>query len=107
MVNSALSLAQARRLAGELESQTPANADSAFVAAAFERVLCRMPTDQEHAACQQFLDEQSRRLAEPASLAAFSAGGENPQKPATDPHQRARENLVHVLLNHNDFVTVR
>ena len=28
-------------------------------------------------------------------------------KPAADPAQRARESLVHVLLNHNDFVTVR
>ena len=27
--------------------------------------------------------------------------------PAADPAQRARENLVHVLFNHNDFVTVR
>ena len=27
--------------------------------------------------------------------------------PSNDPAQRARENLVHVLLNHNDFVTVR
>jgi hypothetical protein len=27
--------------------------------------------------------------------------------PSADPHQRARENLVHVLLNHNDFLTLR
>jgi hypothetical protein len=27
--------------------------------------------------------------------------------PDTDPHLRARENLVHVLFNHNDFVTIR
>ena len=26
---------------------------------------------------------------------------------ADDPAMRARENLVHVLMNHNDFVTVR
>ena len=27
--------------------------------------------------------------------------------PSADPNQRARENLVHVLINHNDFVTIR
>jgi hypothetical protein len=111
MVNSALSLAQARRLAGvltrELDATPPADVDTAFIAAAFERVLCRTPSDAELAVCRKFLDEQSQRLADPQALAAFSSGGENPQKPAADPRGRARENLVHVLLNHNDFVTVR
>jgi hypothetical protein len=27
--------------------------------------------------------------------------------PASDPALRARENLVHVLLNHHEFVTIR
>jgi hypothetical protein len=27
--------------------------------------------------------------------------------PSADPAQRARENLVQVLFNHNDFVTIR
>ena len=30
-----------------------------------------------------------------------------PNAPVKDPESRAREDLVHVLLNHNDFVTVR
>ena len=35
--------------------------------------------------------------------------GANPAKiaPAKTPSQRARENLIQVLFNHNDFVTVR
>jgi hypothetical protein len=57
--------------------------------------------------CLKFLDEQSRRLTNPAALAAFSSGEPSEVKPSDDPHQRARENLVHVLLNHNDFVTIR
>ena len=28
-------------------------------------------------------------------------------KPSEDAHLRARENLVHVLLNYNEFVTIR
>jgi hypothetical protein len=70
-------------------------------------VLCRAPNEAERTNCLAFLDVQSRRLADTASLTAFNAGAENPVKPAADPHQRARENLVHVLLNHNDFLTIR
>ena len=111
LVNSPLTLAQARRLAGivakELNTEATPESQAAFVAAAFERILCRPPSDEERTLCLEFLDRQSRRFADPAALEAFAAGSENPHKPAADPHQRARENLVHVLLNHNDFVTVR
>jgi hypothetical protein len=111
MVNSPLSLAEARRLAaalaGELNTQATPESQTAFVAAAFERVLCRPPSDEERQACLTFLTEQAGRFAEPAELAAFTSGEESTIKPAADPHARARENLVHVLFNHNDFLTVR
>jgi hypothetical protein len=111
MINSSLALAQARRLAASLieaiEETSIPSADSAFVAASFERILCRDPTAEEQSMCLEFLDEQSQRLADPAALTAFTAGAESHVKPSDDPRQRARENLVHVLLNHNDFLTVR
>lgn len=111
MVNSSLSLAQARRLAGllttELKTEPTPEGEQAFVAAAFERILCRPVTEEERAACLEFLGEQAARFAKPAELVAFTAGEENAVKPAADPHRRARENLIHVLLNHNDFLTVR
>ncbi len=111
MVNSTLTLAQARRLAGaltaELNTQPTAEGHAAFVAAAFERILCRAPSESEQSTCVDFLDRQAKRLAVPASLSTFTSGPENEVKPAADPHARARENLVHVLLNHNDFLTVR
>jgi hypothetical protein len=108
MVNSALALTEARRLAGILSKEHGAEAtpeiQQAFVAAAFERILCRPPSDAERAACLEFLAEQATRLADPGALTAF----DEKQKPGNfDPQQRARENLVHVLLNHNDFLTVR
>jgi hypothetical protein len=109
MVNSSLTLGQSRRLAAILQGETTrqsAGAD-AFVAAAFERILCRPPRDEERAACVEFLATQSRSLADPAPKDSFATGPENPVKPSADPEQRARENLVHVLLNHNDFLTVR
>ncbi len=111
MVNSSLTLAEARRLAGTLaaELQTQATPDSqqAFIATAFERILCRPATAEERDACLEFLADQSARLGDSQALVSFTAGDENPVKPADDPYQRARENLIHVLLNHNDFLTIR
>jgi hypothetical protein len=111
MVNSSLALAQSRRLAGmlakELNTVATRESNSTFVATTFQRVLCRPPTNDEQAACLEFLDTQSKRLADPKSLASFAASGDNSIKPADDPMARARENLVHVLFNHNDFVTIR
>ena len=52
-----------------------------FVRAAFERVLGRAPTAEESAACAEFLRGQGA--------------------------PRGRENLVHVLYNHHEFVTLR
>jgi hypothetical protein len=111
MVNSSLTLVQARRLAAALTDElrtepTPAGA-AGFVDVAFVRLLCRPATAAERQTCLEFLTAQARRFAEPQTLVPFAAGGENIVKPAADPHARARENLIHVLLNHNDFLTVR
>ena len=77
LANSELAFAEARRLAKQLATDD----DVAFVRAAFSQVLARKPTPEETRLGQDFL-----------------GGG------AKD---RARENFVLVLLNHNDFVTVR
>jgi PAS domain-containing protein len=108
--NSPLSLAQARLLAKSLSAEVVAlnsDADWVFVIGAFESILNRTPTDEERTTCEQFLAEQSQQFAAKQSLTAFNSGTANPVKPSDDPRQRARENLVHVLLNHNDFLTIR
>lgn len=67
-----------------------------FVTLAFLQVLNREPLDAEMAASLNFLEQQTARLTpEVGTEAAF------------DPVIRARENLVHALMNHNDFITVR
>jgi hypothetical protein len=104
LANSPLSLSQARRLAAMLEA-SPAD-DAAFIDSAFERVLGREPRPGEREACAAFLADQARRLAEPARLSAFPAGPAAAVPPAADTARRAREGLVHVLLNHNDFVMI-
>lgn len=100
LFNSELTVRMARILARDL-SKTHADPRT-FVGAAFELVLSRPPTPEESSECVSFLDEQRKLF--PASSAAPDADG---RRPAPDPTLRARENLVGVLLNHHEFVTVR
>ena len=55
----------------------------------------------------EFLSDQSTLLADTSKLNTFFGGSEAVVPPSEDPEQRAREDFVHVLMNHNDFVTVR
>jgi hypothetical protein len=84
LANSGLTQAQARRLAKSITAETGAR-DEQFIAAAFQRILARSATAEETRTCGDFL----------ATQATSSAS------------DRSRENLVLVLFNHNDFVTIR
>ncbi len=78
LANSPLVRTQAEKLAAKLRGESMTSAD--FVQRAFETLLSRSPTNAEAALCQQYLQ---------ASAANADA------------------NLIHTLLNHNDFVTLR
>jgi hypothetical protein len=108
--NSTFMLAQARRLAerlsGEVGTTDEPATNARFIQAAFEQVLGRLPTTEEYTACGRFLELQRQVYRSPGA----SSVGEGPACPVpapAEPHQRARASLVHVLLNHNDFVTIR
>jgi hypothetical protein len=105
LANSPLAIASGRLAARALSRE--AADDRAFVRAGFEQVLGRAPSGAELAACLEFLREQAALLAGPKRLTAFPTGPASPVPPAAEPRQRAREGLIHVLLNHHDFVTVR
>ena len=111
LMNSRLALDHARLLAGKL-SEDAGEGDTAqirtsFITVAFETILNRAPTPAEIAMCQTFL-ERNTATAGTVNLPVFPAGGESSQRaPATVAYLRARENLVHVLFSHNDFVTIR
>jgi hypothetical protein len=107
MANSTLALAQARVLAKKLAAGPSAAEPAKFVDVAFQHVLCRGPTDAERTTCLEFLTEQATQFATGKPLTGFATGPEASVPPSADPQQRARENLVHVLLNHHDFVTIR
>jgi hypothetical protein len=101
--NSELTIRMARLLARELAAK---HGDArGFVTAAFERTLTRSPTADEMRECLGFLEQQQKaHAASPAKPQAAEAGGHSP---AADSTLRARENLVQVLFNHHEFVTVR
>jgi hypothetical protein len=114
LTNSRFALHHSRVLAGKLtqEFPLPTGSDDAsrrqanFVQAAFEQILSRGPTEQELAACLDFLHRQTESLAK--SNAVPSPTGNPPiAAPSAIPTQRARESLVRALFNHNDFATVR
>jgi hypothetical protein len=104
LANSELTLRHARLLARTLHTKVGSD-PTAFVTAGFEQVLSRPPTAEELAECATFLKEQTQRHAAGKTPPVPPDG--DGQSPAADPALRARENLIHVLLNHNDFVTVR
>jgi hypothetical protein len=101
LTNSELAQRLSRVLAGKLSAA--AKGDDDFIRAAFETVLCRPRRDSEAIVSAQFLAKQRALFeASAAELKAAPKGG-----PSADPAQRARENLILVLFNHTDFVTVR
>ena len=92
LANSKLALSMSRRIASRLQEKLGSSADEAFIKAGFETVLQVQPTQEEVSACLEMLEK---------SVAVLSS------KQHPHPAVRARENLVQVLVNHNNFVTIR
>jgi hypothetical protein len=91
LANSKLTLTSAGKINDALYARLGDKAgDAEFIRAAFETILAVTPTKDEVAACRAALDEWRSR--------AVGRG---------DAVRHSRGNLVHALLNHNDFVTVR
>lgn len=84
LVNSKISRESAAAIAAKLEKDQPPQDDSAFIRTAFRALLGQEPRPDELADCLDAMREWGA------------------QTPA-----RARVNLVHALLNHNDFITIR
>jgi hypothetical protein len=94
LANSELTRSNAWKIAEALTKQLGSD-PATFVTAAFEQVLCRAPTAEERAECATFLEEWAWKLIQDAHVPRQSA-------PA-----HARASLIHVLLNHHEFVTIR
>ena len=107
LANSELTLVQSRLLARALNDEFSSD-PQAFVQAAMEQVLARPATDEELKLCVEFLAQQEEFFTQNQSrLTAVAASAADGSQPTADPRVRSREQLVHALLNHNDFVTIR
>ena len=85
LANSKLAIEMAGLIAGKIEADD-------FVGATYKLLLGRQPDADERRECEAALAE----LEQVATTAKKA-----------NPAQRARRGLVHALLNHNDFVSVR
>lgn len=92
LANSKLVLTMSRKLTARLHQQLGDATEKEFINAAFETILQVPPSDAEMSACREMLENITEALREGDSVPSAA---------------RVRENLVHALLNHNDFVTVR
>jgi hypothetical protein len=88
--NSKVALESAAQIADRLDQQLGPVSDREYVRAAFELLLAAEPTPEELSACKSALHQWQALL-----------------KGRSDAQRRARRNLVHALVNHNDFITVR
>ena len=94
LANSELAFSQARVLRADLDKAAGSD-DARFVSEAFRRILGRRATAEEVRLCREFLDSPHHEPTQKEAKASQSSA------------ERSRENLVRVLLNHNDFLAVR
>lgn len=107
LANSELTLVQARLLARKLNDMYSSE-NEPFIQAAVEQVLARPFTDAERSVCVKFLEDQQVFFEKNRSrLTEVASEAKDGSKPSGDPRLRAREQLVHALFNHNDFVVIR
>jgi mono/diheme cytochrome c family protein len=108
LVNSGLVLDVGRRLTGRLTETIAVTdelaAERQFIQSAFLSVLSRQPIEAELEICLAFLEKQRQlfKLTPPVA----DATTEGAVAVSSDYRVRARESLVHTLLNHHDFVTI-
>lgn len=105
LFNGALSQDCARTLARGLSEEC--EDDDAFVRAAWMGVLSRETSAAQVRLMRSFLKDQRVLLKESKVLETFAKGETGRVAPSADPSLRARENLVHALFNHNEFITIR
>lgn len=110
--NSKLMFDRADDIAKAISAKVGETSDAEFVSAAFEHLLGRSATEAELAVAVdglQRLATNENSTAVPDSSVPAGPGGtaQAPIKAVTTPNERARAAFIHVLLNHNDFISIR
>ncbi len=93
LANSKLSMTMAESIAARVGDSLQTADEGHFIHAAFATLLSRPPTDEERIACRSFCDDLRKLL-----------GGHVAD---ADLELRIRTRLIHSLLNHNDFISIR
>jgi hypothetical protein len=106
LANSELVLNQAQVLATKLLAQS-GNDSERFITLAFGQILARPPQVEEARVCREFLAHQTEavpveKVAQPIRVSVAA----KPLATALTDGKRARD-LILVLFNHNDFVSIR
>lgn len=112
LANGPLSIGQARVLAAKLAKSTSRQGvasptDGEYIKLAFRVLLGRDCTNDELQSCDDFLAQQTSLLSDPKQLTLLNGKSVSQTAASQEATQRARENLIHTLMNHNDFVTLR
>jgi hypothetical protein len=102
LANSEIALAQARILSKKIAGLAAAD-DEVFIEQAFKRILARRPARQEVRLCLDFLSGSQPQARSGSTVAPVL----NKTSPPAKDGMKLHENLILVLLNHNDFVTIR
>ncbi|MFP6770358.1 MAG: DUF1553 domain-containing protein, partial [Planctomycetaceae bacterium] len=105
LFNSEISLVHSRRLARRLSGQFAET--TAFIPAAFRHVLSRDVSVEELALCAEFLARREAAYRQAGTVKSSPALVKTAAAPSSDSRVHARENLVHSLFNHHDFVTIK
>jgi len=110
LANSEVALRQAEILSAKLVSATREDRQ-AFVTLAFEKILARPATPAENRLCLDFLEQQPALKTTQHSSAVRKVSTAGTARESTGPtgstdSKRARD-LILVLFNHNDFVSIR
>ncbi len=105
LCNGSFAWRQAVRIASRLCQRS--ETDGQFVLDAFQCVLGRRPSESEATLSIGFLSEQRELLSREEILPAGGADSGEPPWADSNAEAAARTWLVHALLNHNDFVTIR
>ena len=95
LANSELAMTAAEAIARRISKEMPEATEGVFVNVAFETLMARLPTSEEHAESLLFCQQLNDLLKSDSSQAEVDVTG------------RVRVRLIHSLLNHNDFVSVR
>ncbi len=90
MVNSKLSLSSAEAIADLLDKEAAERDDLDFINHSFESLIGRPATSSEQASCKNFLE----------SIGQLTTNQETN-------NSQARVRLIHVILNHHEFITIR